>query len=196
MSKPKDFEEIYREFFPKVLSYLRRLVGRHEAEDLAQEVFLKVSAALPDFRGDSNLSTWIYRIAHNTALDHLRKPSLVKAVNESDCPAPEETEQKWPENIPLLDSQLIRREMNDCIRGIVDGLPENYRAVLTLADIEGLKNGEIAGVLDLPLETVKIRLHRARARLKKELQHHCTFYKDGRNELACDRKIPSSEIHK
>jgi RNA polymerase sigma-70 factor (ECF subfamily) len=86
--------------------------------------------------------------------------------------------------------------MNDCIKGVVDGLPENYRTVLILSDLEELTNNEIAEVLDISLETVKIRLHRARTRLKKELEHHCSFYKDERNELACDRKVPSLKFLK
>ncbi len=78
--------------------------------------------------------------------------------------------------------------MHDCIKGIVDCLPENYRTVLILSEHEGLTNNDISEVLNISLDTVKIRLHRARAKLKKELEHHCSFYRDDRNEFACDRK--------
>ncbi len=74
---------------------------------------------------------------------------------------------------------------------LLEGLPENYRAVLILSDLEEMTNQEIAEVLDISLEAVKIRLHRARVRLKKELEHNCSFYRDDRNELACDLKVSS-----
>ncbi len=86
--------------------------------------------------------------------------------------------------------------MNDCIRGIVDSLPENHRTVLVLSDLEGLTNAEICEVLDLPLDTVKIRLHRGRKRLKKELEAKCLFYRDDWNELACDRKTTPLKFRK
>jgi RNA polymerase sigma-70 factor (ECF subfamily) len=187
-----DFDQIYQDFFPRVKGYLRRLVGDHDCEDVAQEVFLKVNAALGDFRGDSSLSTWIYRVATNAALDHLRKSpvgQLAGAANAADdAPSSEDERTAADENVPPLDRQLIRKEMNECIRGIVDGLPPNYRTVLVLSEIEGFTNAEIAEVAGVSLDTVKIRLHRARVRLKKELEAKCQFYRDERNELACDRK--------
>lgn len=92
------------------------------------------------------------------------------------------------DSAPVLDSLLIRKDMNECIRGIVDSLPGNYRTALVLSELEGLTNAEIAEVAGISLDTVKIRLHRARMRLKKELEAKCNFYHDERNELACDRK--------
>ncbi len=76
MSGEIEFKEVYEEFQPKILHYLSRLTGHHEAEDIAQEVFEKVSRSLKDFKGESKLSTWLYRIATNTALDRLRAPSF------------------------------------------------------------------------------------------------------------------------
>ncbi len=191
-----DFEKIYREYFPKIAAYLTRLVGDRDAEDVTQEVFIKVNAALDTFRGDSSLSTWIYRIATNAAMDHLRRRQSPQrdrdtAVITDDDLSSEARMDAAEEGALSVDTQVIRKEMNECIRGIVDDLPENYSTVLVLSDLEGLTNGEIAGVLEVSLETVKIRLHRARTRLKKELEHRCSFYKDERNELACDRKVPS-----
>jgi RNA polymerase sigma-70 factor (ECF subfamily) len=77
------------------------------------------------------------------------------------------------ENEPAVESQVYRNEMNDCIRGFIARLPENYRMVLLLGEFEGLKNEQIADILDLTLDTVKIRLHRARERLKAELAANC-----------------------
>ncbi len=195
----REFQDTYRDFNEKIRRYVARLVGEADSEDVTQEVFLKVNAGLKDFRGDSSLSTWIYRIATNAAMDYRRK-SLTRPqeqVSDGDiagAPACEDDLAADPSSSP--DRQLIRKEMNDCIKGIVDGLPENYRTVLVLSDLEELPNDEIAEVLDITLETVKIRLHRARTRLKKELERHCSFYRDERNELACDRKVPSVKFLK
>ncbi len=189
----EDFDQIYQEFYPRIFSYLTRLVGRHDAEDIAQEVFLKVNAALPNFRGDSNLSTWIYRIATNAAMDYLRKAPGQSVRKAAAAPSdeyllPDDAETAEKECSASLDSEAIRKEMNACIRGIVDSLPEDYRTVLALSEMQEFSNAEIAQVLGVSLETVKIRLHRARARLRKKLEANCNFYRDERNELACDRK--------
>ncbi len=196
----KEFLAIYTEFRPKIVGYLRRLVGDVDAEDVAQEVFVKVAKALEGFRGDSSLSTWIYRIATNTATDHLRKPGSRNAafspgvVPDDDSPGIEET---IPDDErPVLDMLLIRKDMNECIRGIVDSLPENYRSVLVLSELEGMTNAEITQILGISLDTVKIRLHRARIRLRKALEAKCNFYHDDRNELACDRKTTTLKLLK
>jgi RNA polymerase sigma-70 factor (ECF subfamily) len=193
------FQDIYTTYNEKIRRYLTLLIGESEADDVTQEVFLKINAALDSFRGDSSLSTWIYRIATNAAMDYRRKSFMrprEQATEGSITGNPICEEEIALDQSFSPDRQLIRKEMNDCIKGIVDGLPENYRTVLILSDLEELKNNEIAEVLDISLETVKIRLHRARARLKKELEHHCSFYKDERNELACDRKVPSLKFLK
>jgi RNA polymerase sigma-70 factor (ECF subfamily) len=78
-----EFEEIYAEFQPKILNYLSRLMRRNEAEDTAQEVFTKVSRGLDSFKGQSRLSTWIYRIATNTAIDKLRTPAYKHATGHT-----------------------------------------------------------------------------------------------------------------
>jgi RNA polymerase sigma-70 factor (ECF subfamily) len=196
MRSELEFQGIYDTYHEKIRRYLASLIGEADAEDVTQEVFLKVNAALADFRGDSSLSTWIYRIATNAATDHLRSSRPSRQAEDPGPAGDPEEDIAIEANIPLLDRQLIRKEMNDCIRGIVEGLPQNYRTVLILSDLEELSNNEIAGVLDISLETVKIRLHRARARLKEELKNQCNFYKDDRNELACDRKVPSLKFLK
>ncbi len=179
---PWDFQSVYGEFHARIRRYLERLVGPTEAEDLTQEVFLKVSQALPRFRRDSSLSTWIYRIATNTAYDKLRSPSFRRT---GDVPVQELV---VVDRASPLEQTLARREMNDCIDRFIAGLPANYRSVLLLSEEQGLTNQEIADALCLSLDTVKIRLHRARAQLRKALGSGCDFYHDDRNELACDPK--------
>lgn len=191
-----DFQNIYDTFQPKIHRYLTRLVGEYEAEDLTQEVFVKISQRLKSFRGESQLSTWVYRIATNAALDKVRSPSFQQMVQKrslsnSIAEGEIEIEDKvvWTgEKITSVDQQLIRKEMNDCIRNFIEKLPENHKTILVLSELEGLQAREIAEILQITLDTVKIRLHRAKAKLKKELETHCSFYRDERNELACDLK--------
>ncbi len=89
--------------------------------------------------------------------------------------------------------EAIRNEMNECIREFVDKFPENYRTVIIVSELKDLKNSEIAEILETSLETVKIRLHRARARLKEEFEAGCDFYHDKDGGLACDRKQESDK---
>ncbi len=194
-----DFQGIYDQYHPKIVGYLRRLVGETEAEDVAQEVFLDVSRALAEFRGESLLSTWIYRIATNAALDRWKSRSRRKDAPDdlaADGPEIEDKDVWTGEKKPSLETSLIRKEMNECIHAVVDSLPLDYRTVMVLSDVEGFANKEIAEIAGVSLETVKIRLHRARARLKKEMGSHCSFYRDERNELACDRKTPTLKFLK
>ena len=86
--------------------------------------------------------------------------------------------------------------MSECVTEYIDKLPLAYRTVLILSEIEGFKNKEIAEVLGVSLETVKIRLHRARSILKKELNEGCSFYHNEQNILACDRKSAFIKINK
>jgi RNA polymerase sigma-70 factor, ECF subfamily len=182
----RNFDDIYKEFQPKILSYLKNLISEDDAPDLTQTVFLKVSRSLDDFREESSLSGWIYRIATNTALDHAASSKRKGAEQPLDGDG---SMDDLPDTgSPGTDREYIRREMNSCIRGVVDQLPENYRTVLLLSDFEEIPNAEIAAILDITLDTVKIRLHRARAALRKSLESQCSFYRDERSELMCDRK--------
>ena len=183
-----EFQNIHSLYSSRIVRYLTRIVGEGEAEDVAQEVFVKVHAALGGFRGESSMSTWIYRIATNAGMDHIRSRASRQGLNVELGHDIDELE-ALPDATPPADTFLIRKDMNECIQGIVKSLPDNYRTVLVLSDLEGLTNAEIGEVLGLSLDTVKIRLHRARARLKKELESQCSIYRDGRNELACERKI-------
>ena len=196
-----EVQSIYRTFQPRIVRYLTRLVGEQEAEDLAQEVFIKVSQALENFRGESQLSTWIYRIATNAALDRLRSPKFQRMAEKRSFhdSTPEDEENEDDRSVKQessVEQKLIRKEMNECIRDFIEKLPQNYRAVLTLSELEELKSTEIAEILGITLDTVKIRLHRARSKLRKELATHCSFYRDEQNELACDLKSAFREYRK
>jgi RNA polymerase sigma-70 factor (ECF subfamily) len=180
------FQEVYTEFRPKILQYLNRMVGEFEAEDLTQEVFVKVSRSLNTFRGESKLSTWIYRIATNAAFDKLRDPTFKRFTQAESLTLPSTDER--PEKIEIevvdqdfwtgeeaasLEQEYFLKERLLCYQKYVENLPVNYRAVIALSELGEMAAGEIADILGLSLDTVKIRLHRGRARLLKELRSHC-----------------------
>ena len=189
-----DFEAIFAEFHPKVLRYLSGMIGPVEAEDVAQNVFMKAHAGLKNFRGEASLATWIFRIATNAAFDRLRNSSFRQTERlgseMSDDSAIETATAELADKARSADSALIRSEMNECIKTYVDALPENYRAVLVLSEFEELKNQDIAEILGLSVDAVKIRLHRARRELKQRFEANCEIYRSEDDAIVCDKKLP------
>ena len=143
------------------------------------------------FRGESSISTWVYRIATNAAMDRVRSPAyrarVVSTPVDDSCDSGEGLGGTQGQTASL-EQDAIRNEMSGCVQSLVAQLPANYRTVLVLSETEGMKNAEIAEVLGISVETVKIRLHRARARLKQILEANCSFYHDPCNTLLCDIK--------
>jgi RNA polymerase sigma-70 factor (ECF subfamily) len=194
-----EFSDVYEEYHGKISRYLKRMVGEDEAEDLTQEVFVKISDGLKEFRGESRLHTWIYRIATNAALDRLQSRSFrqdgqtVSLSGSDEQEAAELQDASVQAKSLTAEREAIRKEMTECIREFVNKLPENYRTVMILSELKELKNQDIADILGISLDAVKIRLHRARARLKEEFEAGCDFYHDEAGGLACDRKSQESE---
>lgn len=197
--KPLLFSDIYEQYYTKILGYLTRLVDHQEAEELVQITFEKINRSLGGFKGESKLSTWIYRIATNTALDRLKStsykyshsgPLAPLAIDE---PGAESTISEHTDTPRTTDEKIIHGEMSECIREFIDKLPPDYRTIIILNELEGFANKEISQILQISLETTKIRLHRARAKLKKSLESSCDFYHDYNTGLACDRKQPTSK---
>lgn len=190
------FQDIHEAYRAKILRYLSKLVNETESEDLCQEVFIKVDRGLKNFRGDSSLSTWIYRIATNVAMDKLRSFSSRQKTMEKSLDTLSELNNQsfedknvWKEDKePSVDQQMVRDEMSSCVRGYIEELPDDYRTVIILSEIEELKNQEIADILGLSLDNVKIRLHRGKAKLKDVLDKSCDFYHNEQNVLSCDQK--------
>jgi RNA polymerase sigma-70 factor (ECF subfamily) len=185
------FQAIYDEFLPRILRFVSNMLGEGEAEDVTQEIFIKVNQALSGFRGESKLSTWIYRIATNAALDRMhssaykQKASTIAEGSDDDL----EEQNIWTgEKVPVLEWQVVRKEMGECIQDYIRKLPENYRSVLALSELEGLSNQEVADILGVTVGTAKIRLHRARERLKKDLINNCPSYWVDGNEFLPDLK--------
>ena len=182
------YEELYRNYYPRVTRYLAGMVGDADAEDLAQEVFLKVERKLGSLRDPSRASAWIFRIALNTARDRLRKPSVVHTVRAPSASSANET---WKDPLETAadirtrtaEEVLVRREMIRCFLDFVTKLPASYYQVYALSEFEELPDKMISRRLSLPLETVKMRLHRARTKLYEQLRANCRCYVNERGEL-------------
>jgi RNA polymerase sigma-70 factor (ECF subfamily) len=186
------FRTLYDANHERVHRMLARIAGSQEAEDLTQVVFAKAADALPGFRGDAQASTWLYRIAANVASDWLGSRSARQArLAGQDLEAADANEAATSPSIdgaPSPEHQLIRKEMNDCIRQVIGRLPDGDRTVLTLAELGGFTDGDVACTLGISRGNAKVRLHRARQKLKQALATRCDFYRDEDNEFACEPK--------
>ena len=177
------YEELVRAYSPRLLAVARRIVGTDEdARDVIQDAFLNAFRSLKNFHGDARLSTWLHRIVVNTALMKLR--TRKRKPEESIEPllpaflADGHYAEKFTSWGDQADAALSRAETRELVRRRIDELPESFRTVLVLRDIEGLDTEETARVLDTTPNAVKIRLHRARAALRTLLAPHL-----GRGEL-------------
>jgi RNA polymerase sigma-70 factor (ECF subfamily) len=180
------FESVSEQLSQPLLRYLERLSGnRATADDLLQETLVKIARGLPGFEGRSSVKTWAFSIATRVATDHFRRPdSRARIVDFDDAPDPQDADAD-------VEEDLVVDEMNSCVRDVIDGLPGDYRTALVLHDLEGLTAAQVADVAGCTLATAKIRIHRARRRLKDALEDECRFYRDDNNVFRCDRKRPS-----
>jgi RNA polymerase sigma-70 factor (ECF subfamily) len=169
---PRAFREFVRKHEDRVFSLcFRMLSDRHEAEDVAQEVFLAVHKHLPRFRGDCRLSTWIYRVAKNHCLNRLKYRVRRETEDDSvleriDGSSTEGGLMSHPER---PDRALLGAEERNHVQAALLKLSAEHRLLVVLRDIEGMSYEEIARIAELPAGTVKSRLHRARAALAELL---------------------------
>ncbi len=139
--------------------------SHHDAEEIAQTVFLKTWRGLKGFRGEASLSTWLYRLTRNACTDHLRgnqKRSGDRSIEDPDLAC-------LADQAPLPQEVAEQRERQKALLDAIEGLPEEGRAILLLREVEGLSYQEIAQTLGLPLGTVRSRLSRARRALREAL---------------------------
>lgn len=164
------FEGLVREQTPILLRVARRLLhSEDEARDAVQDAFVAAFRALPNFRGESRLGTWLYRIAVNAALARLRARTGAAEVS-LDAWLPRFAEDGHPaepaDPWPAADTGPERREVRERVRQAIDRLPETHRTVLILRDIEEMSTDEAAQALGITPGAVKVRLHRARQALR------------------------------
>ena len=187
---PPALSEIYDKYHRKVVAYAARLLGADPAEDIAQEVFVKVGRSLGTLSDDAKLTSWIYAITLNTVRDHARKRGpnsnrieKIDATTETDDRSEDPVTQAQDTASRSPEQAAIRSEMVACYLDYVRRLPRRYYVVYALSELEDLSNQEIADRLSLSVGTVKIRLRRARALLYGELRRDCRCYRNERGEL-------------
>jgi RNA polymerase sigma-70 factor, ECF subfamily len=170
------FRELVRRYERPVFSLVFRLVrDRDTAEDLAQETFVKVLNNIERYRPEFKFSSWLFKIANNVAIDHLRKRS-VDTVSLDGSRWATTTEEMQATSVRAADTsqspleELESRELGGAIERAIGSLRPEYRACILLRHVEDRSYEEIAATLDLPLGTVKTYIHRARHELRKALE--------------------------
>ena len=167
----RSFEELISRYSNKVFSLASRLTRNTEdAEEVIQDVFVTVHRKIGGFEGKSSFSSWLYRVTVNAAFMKLRKRKQDQTVPLEDL-----IQQpvlvaalKSPES-SFVDSQSIRNEMLEALEAAIRKLPDDYRPVFILRDVDGLTSREVSKILDLTVPAVKSRLHRSRLMLRRRL---------------------------
>ena len=162
----------------RIFNLAFRMTGhRADAEELAQETFLKVLERIHQFRGESRFYTWLFRVAANLAISHRRRRARVRfqslTVSDSDdltgTQAEALTAAMADRRAPSPQTKVMSAEVERRVSEALETLDDEFRLVVILRDMEGMEYAKIAGVLDVPVGTVKSRLHRARVILREKL---------------------------
>jgi RNA polymerase sigma-70 factor (ECF subfamily) len=152
----------------------RYVKNREDAEEIVQDVLMKVFCKIDAFRGDSALSSWIYRITFNTSMSRLRTTKAVRAFETEDVPVATDAgpalRPEPPDWSNMADEQILRREMRSRLAEAVVKLPAIYRAPVILRDFQGLSTEEASVALRVKDQTLKSRLHRGRSILRRQLE--------------------------
>ena len=179
--KERMFNELVRRYQKRIYWVARRMVKRHEdADDIAQDVFVKAYTALEGFRGDSNIYTWLYRIAVNLSINHLRKQKVRKAVDLDDY-------------LPFLskdadqDRKMMRRENVTLIEEAIETLPEKQRAVFIMRYYDEMPYEQISSILGTTVGGLKANFHHAVKKVTAYVKkNHTSVNLDGLTELEDD----------
>jgi RNA polymerase sigma-70 factor (ECF subfamily) len=149
----------------------RYLRNREDAEEVAQDVLLKVHQKIDAFRGDAALSSWIYRITFNAAMSRLRefKQNLPNAPDTTEDETGHTLKREVADRSPLADEDILRAEMRLALISALKDMPVLYRAPVILRDVQGLTTEEASAVLQVKEQTLKSRLHRGRLMLRDQL---------------------------
>jgi RNA polymerase sigma-70 factor (ECF subfamily) len=179
--------EIYDQYYQRIRKFILHTV-RNEwiADDLVQETFIRINNNLENVREASKLQSWIFRIAYNICQDYFRNKGKASNIYNEEI-----SEETVPSRLPTSQKELEQGQMKKCVFGLVNHLPESLRSVIILSDVSEFNQREIAEIMGITVENVKIRLHRGRKKLKALLEEHCVFEVDERNVLTCQPETPS-----
>lgn len=180
------YEELVARYESKVYNLAMRFTRNQEdAEEVLQDVFTTIYQKLEGFQGKSAFSSWLYRIIVNAAFMKLRKRRQSNTVYIEDLSplAKQITIERDNPAGHRSDLLSMNRELRETLEGAINRLPEQYRAVFVLRDVDGLSNQEVGEILDLSIPAVKSRLHRSRLMLRKKLQRYYDDFTGKRNVL-------------
>ncbi len=172
------FEALVRRYHARIYRLaLGMTKDRHEAEEVVQDTFLRIHRGLRSFRQDSSPGSWIFRIAANSALMSLRAKRRKPQLSLEELPCEESSARRaplWPSGdwMRQPEEKLLEKEVTSRMEAAIAELPQKYRLVLLLRDVEGLSNDEVAQTLGLTLPTVKARLHRSRMFVRDALNRY------------------------
>jgi RNA polymerase sigma-70 factor (ECF subfamily) len=167
------FDLLVRKYQHKVVKLVLRYVRNPaEAEDIAQEAFIKAYRALPQFRGDSAFYTWMYRIAINTAKNSLASRDRSPIAYDLDLTDPEESHsvQTKLQDPDTPEGLALTEEIRGIVNSAIDALPEELKTAIVLRELDGLSYEEIAAAMECPVGTVRSRIFRAREAIDKRLR--------------------------
>jgi len=176
----KDFAALYDKYYDRIHGFIgARVRDTWHADDLTQDTFLQARQRMGTLRDIGKIKPWLFRIAYNTCQDHYRganaRPGIVIPLEgETGITDPRRPE-KW----------LEQQQMCRCVQKHIQLLPDAYRTVLWLYDVLGFTHKEIGEVLEIDAGNVKVRLHRARKKMKAILEENCRFERDERNVFVC-----------
>ena len=169
----KAFQEFVETYKDRVLAACYGYVPNTEdAEDISQEVFIEVYRSISKFRGDSSLSTWVYRIAITKSLDFLKSKKRKKRFALFSKEDPSEIEYQLPPELRTPQTQMEDEERIRILHQAIQQLPEQQAKVFTLSKYQGLSNKEIAEILELSLSSVESSMHRAKSNLRQILDDY------------------------
>ena len=178
-----DFDTLAREYSPALRRFLQRQVGDSAtAEDLLQETLIRVARGLTGFAGRASPKNWMFTIASNVATDFLRQPARRRQIVDIDEAA------AIDDAALTADTRIEIDEMNSCVREVIDSLPADYRTALILHDLEAMDCEQTAKIMGVTPGAAKVRIHRARARLRAALEKTCGFYRDSDSVFRCSRR--------
>lgn len=170
-----DVNALIDRYHKKIFNVLLRMIGDfHEAADLTQDVFVQAYRALPTFRGESKIYTWLYRIAVNRGKNRMKQIARSNAMMAGSIDEPIDAEEGLRRDLPdqsfVPDRILAQRELQAVVNEEINNLPPDFRLVIVLRDLEGLSYKDMAEVIGISLEAVKSRLFRARSHLRERLR--------------------------
>jgi RNA polymerase sigma-70 factor (ECF subfamily) len=167
----KTTENIWTEYSEKLSAFLRTRVDNDVAEDILQDVFVKIHSKIDTLKENTKLESWLYQITRNAVIDYYRSKRPTVELPE------------WIEQEQVNEDEIIRKELSSCLTPMIEQLPEKYRSAVKLSEIESKTQREVAEIEKITLAGAKSRVQRGRSILMGMLHECCRFELNGKNQL-------------